>query len=720
VGDANPAAPNAVHGILLTNAGAGAFTATGGAIQNVTNRGLAVSGGTGDVTVGTSISTTATGRSLEVTGHGGGTVAMSGAIDDNGLGVNLDSNTGGTINITGSMDIDTVGLNFGFNATGGGTVNVMTGTNDVDTSAGTGIAVNIANTTIGGSGVTFRSVSADGAPNGIVLNATGTDGVFEVTGDGATSPADTTRGRTTAGGTITLGSGGTITNTTSDGVHLTAAQDVRLRNLVLGDPAATPAQVADATTHIGDSGIDLSGVTNLVLDNVLISRTETDGIEGARADNTGNVGFQFLHSELLNAGDGQDEVGMDFGLLTTAGASLTGTALIENSVIDGMAKHGAVFRNFTGSLAITVDNTLFSDNDDTLFCSGATCEGHGLFVNPVGSGGGSPSFTTVVEDSEFTGIDLEGVLISGSGATAGTETTIRRTTFHDSPVGESAIVIFSDAGTNHFLIEDVDIEEQDSFLVQLKAGRHLNGTITATGANRNTWDGDNGGLSNIGRGINLTADGVVNSLDPQVTVLIEKTDIFDVGSDAIQVQCRDNATVAATCNVTVRNCGLGQMGNPVPGEGVFVQARDSTFRVNFLAENNTVFSQTESIELDVEDATVVHSTIRNNTLLSTGAEEIDADSEKDGDSAPGPSTLCADVQGNFLDDADGAGAGLGAGTIRVDEDTGTTTAILDVVQTSAANLAAANTIPAGNVTEAGAPNYGAAASCTLPALPSPF
>ena len=119
--------PNAANGILLTNVGGNPFTVTGGSIQSVTTRGLDVSGGSGNVSVGASISTTSAGRSVEVTGHTGGVVALSGALDDNGLGVNLGSNTGATIDFTGNMSINTVGANTGFNATGGGTVNVSTG-----------------------------------------------------------------------------------------------------------------------------------------------------------------------------------------------------------------------------------------------------------------------------------------------------------------------------------------------------------------------------------------------------------------------------------------------------------------------------------------------------------------------------------------------------------------------------------------------------------------
>jgi len=258
--------PNAVNGIFLSNVGANPFTATGGAIQNVTNRGLDVSGGTGNVTVGTSISTTTAGRSLEVTGHTGGTVAVSGAIDDNGLGVNLDSNMGATVNLTGSMTIDTVGANTGFNATGGGTVNVLTGTNDVDTSAGTGVAVNIADTIIGASGVTFRSISADGAVSGILLDNAGTAGFFTVTGSGSTD-----------------GSGGTIQNTTQNGVFVRTTDHIDLANMTFTNASndGGGAGSCDATTFTGcNAAVEFETVTDVDLDNLTITGAQDHGIFG--------------------------------------------------------------------------------------------------------------------------------------------------------------------------------------------------------------------------------------------------------------------------------------------------------------------------------------------------------------------------------------------------------------------------------------------------------
>jgi len=82
--------------------------------------------------------------------------------------------------------------------------------------------------------VIVTKVSSASGTHGIALTAT--TGGLEVTGDGPSDPANTTRGRTTAkngGGTLTLGSGGTITGASGAGVLLSNAANVTLRNMTI-------------------------------------------------------------------------------------------------------------------------------------------------------------------------------------------------------------------------------------------------------------------------------------------------------------------------------------------------------------------------------------------------------------------------------------------------------------------------------------------------------
>src|SRR5205814_9669248 len=84
------------------------------------------------------------------------------------------TNTGGTVNFTGGLSLTTTS-GIGFNASGSGATISATQNNStiVNTiSSGTGTALNVANTTIGASNLTFHCISANGAASGIVLNNT--------------------------------------------------------------------------------------------------------------------------------------------------------------------------------------------------------------------------------------------------------------------------------------------------------------------------------------------------------------------------------------------------------------------------------------------------------------------------------------------------------------------------------------------------------------------
>ena len=71
----------------------------------------------------------------------------------------------------GGLTLNT-GANIGLqHATSGGIVNVTGATNTITTGAAT--ALHVEDTTIGASGLTFQSLSANGAQHGILLDNTG-------------------------------------------------------------------------------------------------------------------------------------------------------------------------------------------------------------------------------------------------------------------------------------------------------------------------------------------------------------------------------------------------------------------------------------------------------------------------------------------------------------------------------------------------------------------
>ena len=181
---------------------------------------------------------------MDITSRTGGTVALSGNLSGTGgthTGINLASNSGGTINFSagtktlstganaavtlasnsgatvnftgGGLGISTTG-GAGFTATGGATAITVQGSGNTVAST-TGTALNVANSTIGSSGLTFQSIASNGASSGIVLNATGSSGGLTVTGVAA------------------AGSGGTIQSSTSHGILLTSTLNVNLSRMIV-------------------------------------------------------------------------------------------------------------------------------------------------------------------------------------------------------------------------------------------------------------------------------------------------------------------------------------------------------------------------------------------------------------------------------------------------------------------------------------------------------
>ena len=183
---------------------------------------MLISQGNGNVDISATISSNA-GRVIDIQGRTSGAVTFSGAVTDSGgTGIILDSNGTSTFTFSGGVSLN--GASSTFTATSSGTLTI-TGTNTIGaTTPPTSTALNVASTTIGASGLTFQSISANGAANGIVLNNTGASAGLTVTG----------LGNTTVGGD---NSGGTIQNTTGFGISLTTTfapsfTNVRILNTV--------------------------------------------------------------------------------------------------------------------------------------------------------------------------------------------------------------------------------------------------------------------------------------------------------------------------------------------------------------------------------------------------------------------------------------------------------------------------------------------------------
>jgi hypothetical protein len=251
----------------------------------------------------------------------------------------LNNNTGATISFPGGgLDIDTTSGS-GFNAVGGATgVNVAGSNNTIYTTTGT--ALNVVNTTIGASGLNFRSITAgtgsSSSGTGIILNNTGTNGGLTVTGDGTTAGS---------GGTIQrkAGSNGGVNGV---GIWLNQTQDVSLSFMQLND--------------FDNFAIRGTGVTNFTLDNSTINGSNGN----SAAFDEGSVSFE----------------------------NLSGTAHFTDSNISGGLENNVVVINDTGTInPLFVTGMNIGTNDTSLGNDGILVEARG-----------SATVNITVEDSTFT------------------------------------------------------------------------------------------------------------------------------------------------------------------------------------------------------------------------------------------------------------------------------------------------------------------------------
>ncbi|MDA0244212.1 MAG: Ig-like domain-containing protein [Chloroflexi bacterium] len=304
-GGTNNISLTSVNGNL--NLGSGALTGASGNAVNIV-------GGTAAVSTTATITNTSA-KAVNIQSKTGGTVTFGGSINSvsGGTGITLLNNTGATITFAGSMTLNT-GTNTAFSATGGGTVSALTGIHTITTSTGTGI--NIRNMTIGVVGFTVRSVTTNGAANGIYLENNSGSGNFTVVGTGV------------------AGSGGNIQNSTSDGIYLSGVSNVSLNNLNI--------------TTTGQHGIFGTLVNNLTLNNMVLS-------------NTGNA-------------DNEDAL-----FFATAGvANVTGNLVLNNVDISNFLERGLNLLNNSGSLTISINTgSSFSDNHDTFGSTAVSVESTG-------------------------------------------------------------------------------------------------------------------------------------------------------------------------------------------------------------------------------------------------------------------------------------------------------------------------------------------------------
>lgn len=568
----------------------------GGSISGATTRGVDLHNISADVAIGADISASGTGRSVEVTNSGvsgGNAITFSGAITDTGAGINLDNNdqNGGmaTITFSGGLNLNTganTAFNFanggivdiagaastiqttsatainalggtlgisgsnvavvttsgtGINATGGGTV-VATGTgNSVATATGT--AVNIDGATVGASGFALKSVSADGAVNGIVLKDTGnTGGVFEITGDGANG-LDNVAG--TIGGGI-LGSGGTITNTAGDAIVLNNAHNVTLRNLIVGNAARSAADgYVGGSKVIMGNGVSVSDASSVIFDNVKIADAGMDGISGTSVTN-----LIIRNSEILNSGITGGHAGLDIANL------FGGSNEITETIVAGAAEHNVHIENTLsgggGPDTLTVAYSEFGRNEAS--ATGAD----GILFSTLNNANAAIS----VSHSRFIDARTDSIQ-ADAGGTSTLDADIFDNDFSSGNIGINV------SGANQASISfNIDANRTTSFENNIINVAHATGNGFLTGRIvNNILNGSDDGF-----GIRVVLEGE-NAEGPQGTILIDNNTITEF-SNPFGIFAAARAGVAQL-DVTITNNTVSSS-QPFADDGIRVESGNGT------------------------------------------------------------------------------------------------------------------------------------------------
>ncbi len=516
------------------NLGTGTLSGAGGVA-------FLVGGGSANVDYAGTIAKTTAGNVVSIAGRTGGTLTLSGSLSATGgvaNGISVSGNSGGMINFSGSTKTLTTGantavslasntgttINFtggglaisttsgaGFSATGGGTFSVQGSNNTIASTTGT--ALTVTSTTIGANDLTFRSISSNGAANGIVLNTTGALGGLTVTGDGGGS---------------NNGSGGIIQNSSGDGISLNNTAQVRLARM-------------NITNNLG-SGIGGSTINGLLIERFNISGNGNDA--------------------------GTDESGINVYELT--GTPFGGTN--DTGIIDSVISNNHEFEIQITNTAGTLSDFRLTNN--TISSNGPVGGAHGNLVNFLGLG--TANMTLNASGGSYTGAAPDtatGLHIDHSGTGGLMTANVNGGTFTNNNVAVS--VSSANGGNLDFDINGVTATGNRAHGLNLFVGASSTGAVTGTFRNNIIGTaGVTGSGADLGFGIRVQNEGSTTTANA-VTVLIENNTVRELANfAAINVnQGIVGQAFTRTQNVTVRNNIISDVDN---SRGITIQQNNST------------------------------------------------------------------------------------------------------------------------------------------------
>jgi hypothetical protein len=375
-------------GIVGTNVN----TATIAANVTLQNNGgveFDLSGGGGDITVPIAITNGTAGRAVSIANRTSGTVTFSGAVSATGVtggtGVNITNNTGATVVFSGGLTV-TSGANQALNVTGGGTLRIPSG--NVNTLASTtGTTLTVANTTIGAGGLNLRSVSTNGAVNGIVLTNTGSTGSLVVTGTGSSATGGTI---TTTGTPITLSS---TLSPSFDRMALSSSGGAGVSGALVDGFTLANSSISLAAAATG-SGIDFGSMATPSNFNVrgAVSITNTSVVAGSKAaidiyNETGTISNLTITGVTITNASNADPTKAEAGIRVQT----LGNATTAASVTTGSISSNSITGSPTGSALV-----LLSGNTNNPAAPSVTF--------------GSAALPLVVNDNDISGVSAANLI----------------------------------------------------------------------------------------------------------------------------------------------------------------------------------------------------------------------------------------------------------------------------------------------------------------------
>jgi hypothetical protein len=637
--------------VVLTSAASSGSSGANGGVIDLSGVGgsFTVSGG------GLSITGTHGQTGVDLTGNTGLTASFIGAAAINTgaqAAVNLGASTSSTTSFTGGLDIDTTG-GTGLASAAGNTL-VIAGPGGATINTTTGQILNLADTVIGASGVTFATLAASNTVANTAISLNNVDGAAFNGGTvtvAGTSGAGSDGIRIDGGSTAAFSfASATINNTGGDGIELNGANGaVTLSTVSIDNAAGHGLSIVGATNAVtvnggaigavndpGGDAVNITGGSGAVTIAAALSKSTAGHVVEVNGHTAGAVAFSgditatltasANNGILVNASGGAvaftgQSVALNTGV--NAAVSLTGnTGAISfapaggGQGLDIVTTSGAGF-TATGGGTVTVTgagNTIASGTGTALNVNGTTIGAGGLTFQSINTTAVSANPGIILTSTGSTaGLTVTGTGGAGSGGTIGNKTGNGITLANASSVSLTSVLITNNDGSG--------VSATDTTGFTLSNTSVTNNGDTLTGAEANLF------FVNVLGSYTISNSTISGGFEDQIRI----TPVSGVGVLTITGSTIDGAggagnglTVANSGDVNTSNFTLNLSGSTVKNvtsSGILINGNgDASRTINVL--NSTFQDNNSGVHLLGSFNTDLTFNIDGSTFLRHGLNPI--------------------------------------------------------------------------------------------------